>query len=83
MEPSIRNGEKIIASYIPYLFKTPKINDIVIVRLKDNLILVKRIIQISNGKYFVLGDNKKDSLDGRSFGNLSRKQILGKMIFKL
>lgn len=83
MEPLIKNGEKIIVSSIPYLFESPKINDIVVVRLKDDLILIKRIIKIVNGKYFLLGDNKKDSMDSRSFGNLSRKQILGKMIYKL
>lgn len=83
MEPLIKNGEKILVSEIPYLFKKPQLNDVVVVKVENNLILVKRIIKISNGKHFVLGDNKKDSKDSRSFGNLSRKQILGKMIFKL
>ena len=83
MEPLIKNGEKIFASYIPYLFKKPKLNDVVVVKLENNSVLIKRIIKISNGKYFVLGDNKKDSIDSRKFGNLFRKQILGKMIYKL
>lgn len=82
MEPLLKNREKILVSEIPYLFKKPQPNDVVVVKLENNLILVKRIIKIVNGKYFVLGDNKKDSMDGRSFGNLSRKQILGKMIYK-
>lgn len=33
--------------------------------------------------YFVMGDNRTDSLDSRSFGVVKRKQILGKTSFVL
>jgi len=83
MEPLIKNGEQIIISYIPYWFKNPQINDIVAFKEKSDKVLLKRIIQIKSGKYFVKGDNQNDSLDSRNFGYISKKQILGEMIIKL
>jgi signal peptidase I len=82
MEPSIRNGEEVLATNILYLFKKPKINDIVALR-HNNQIFIKRIVAVVNEKYFVEGDNKKDSLDSKDFGLLSKNQILGKVIIKL
>ncbi len=83
MEPALKNGDKILATNFFYLFKSPQINDIVIVKDKENIILVKRIINVRNNRYIVLGDNKKDSLDSREFGSIKRDQILGKFIYKL
>ncbi|MEK6878438.1 MAG: S26 family signal peptidase [Nanoarchaeota archaeon] len=82
MEPYIREKDTIIISKIPYLFKSPKINDIVAFQGKENNTMVKRIKYIKNNKFFLLGDNKSDSLDSRNFGSISREQILGKLIFK-
>ena len=40
--------------------------------------------QISLGEedYFVMGDNRKESLDSRHFGTIKQEQILGKVIIK-
>jgi len=81
MEPQIKTGETILASGIPYWFKTPKINDIVAFEEKGD-VLIKRIVRIAGDRYFIQGDNKKDSLDSRKFGFISRKQILGKVFYK-
>ena len=83
MEPQIRNGETVLVSNIPYLFKTPQISDIVAFKIKTNQILIKRIVRIQNKKYFVEGDNKKDSLDSRKLGAISKNQIIGEIIYKL
>lgn len=82
MEPAIKNGEKILATPLFYLFKSPKINDIVVFKFRGK-VFVKRIILFKDNKYFVEGDNKKDSIDSKDFGLLSRNQILGKVIIKL
>ena len=79
MEPTIKNGQKVIISSIPYLFYKPKQNDIIAFRKNAN-ILIKRINKIENDKYFVLGDNEDDSLDSRKFGLIDRKEIVGKII---
>jgi nickel-type superoxide dismutase maturation protease len=83
MEPQIENGEAVLVSSIPYWFKIPKIHDIVAFKDSANKILIKRIIKTQNGKYFVQGDNKNDSLDSRRFGYISRKKIIGEVIYKL
>ena len=81
MEPEISEGSIIIVSNIFYLFKNPQISDIVAFR-RDNKVMVKRISKIIKGKYFLEGDNKKDSFDSNRFGLISKEQILGKVIFK-
>lgn len=82
MEPNFKDGENFLASGIFYILRAPKEGDRVIVK-KQNQYLFKRIIRIENGKYFVAGDNNKDSLDSRKFGWISRKQILAKYFYKL
>lgn len=52
---------------------------------EGNRFLIKRITKIDPSvdgeKYIVSGDNKKDSLDSRIFGWISKKDILGKVIY--
>lgn len=38
-------------------------------------------ITVPEGEYYVLGDNRQNSLDSRTFGTFSKKQILGKTDF--
>ncbi len=83
MEPTFKNGDKILATNIFYLFRPPKVNDVVVFKDNDNKIFIKRIVDIRDKSYILLGDNKKDSLDSRQFGNIQRNQILGKFIYKL
>lgn len=81
MEPEIKTGGTVLATNLFYWFKNPKIGDIVAFR-NAGKILIKRITKVSNGKYFLAGDNQKDSLDSREFGLISRQKILGKVIYK-
>lgn len=83
MQPKIKDGQSVLVSEIPYLFKKPQINDIVAFKENHGKVLVKRISEIKNGKYFIRGDNKKDSLDSRKFGTITRDQIIGEIMFKL
>lgn len=78
MEPLILDGKKILM--ISYLFFKPKLNDIVAFKV-DGKIFIKRIFRSENNKYFLLGENKSDSLDSRKFGYVDRKNILGKIIY--
>lgn len=51
------------------------------VRFKDN---VKNInIDLQNGEYLVLGDNRAESYDSRSWGVVYKKDISGKAVFRL
>lgn len=40
-------------------------------------------VKIGNDEYFVLGDNRGDSLDSRVFGNFKKSKIKGKAIFTI
>lgn len=82
MEPNLLDGSIIFVSSIPYLVSRPKIGDVVAFRL-NNKVLIKRLVKIENEKYFVKGDNEKDSFDGRKFGWIDRKEIVGKIILKI
>jgi len=81
MEPILRDGEQVIATNLPLFFRMLKINDIIVFK-KYGKFFVKKISKITKDQYFVIGENKNDSLDSRKFGLVSFKDILGKVIFK-
>ena len=41
---------------------------------------VKRITEIKDGKFFVVGDNESKSTDSRSFGYLTSDEIIGRKL---
>jgi signal peptidase I len=79
MEPLFKTKDLVLVSSLPYLFKSPEVSDIVAFILKDK-IMIKRIVKIEGSKIYVEGDNRKDSL---KVGKIVRKQILGKIIYKI
>lgn len=82
MEPTFRAGSVVVASGIPYLFLPPKVGDVVVViNPSSKKPMIKRIRKVENDRYYVFGDNEKDSLDSRTFGRVSRNHILGKVLF--
>lgn len=82
MEPLIQDGNTVLVSSIFYLFKNPKVNDIIAFKNAAGKVLIKRITKKENGSFFIEGDNKKDSLDSKNFGMISKAKILGKVIYK-
>ncbi len=60
--------------------KIYEVGDIVLIS-HDNLDKVKRINNIDNDNYFVIGDNQGMSTDSRHFGAISKKHIIGKLIW--
>lgn len=80
MEPAIKNEQHVLISKIPYFFSEPRIKEIVAFK-KNQKILIKRIVKKTGKKYFLAGDNLKDSLDSRNFGFVSKNDILGKVIY--
>ena len=82
MSPTLKPGDTVLASPLPYLFIRPKVNDLIIcLDPRDTRILVKRIIKIESNKFFVSGDNPKESTDSRTFGPIGRRDIMGKVIY--
>ncbi len=63
-----RNGEKVVEDYIQY----SRPNYI------EGHANQMQAIQVPPGKYFVMGDNRDDSLDSRFWGFVDRENIRGK-----
>lgn len=80
MSPAFSNGDYVL---VWSWFRSFKKNDIVVARNKNGLIIIKRINNIKNGKYFLIGDNEKESTDSRDFGFITKKDILGKVFLKI
>ncbi|MBI2036436.1 nickel-type superoxide dismutase maturation protease [Candidatus Microgenomates bacterium] len=82
MEPNFQEGQTVLVSYLPYLFRPPKISDVVVIKdPRSRRLLLKRITNTKSKKYFVAGDNPKSSTDSRTFGSINKENILGKVIF--
>jgi len=81
MEPSLLSGD-----YIFVNGRSQKINvgDVVVMRHPNkNIYIVKRVREISNDKFYLMGDNDGESEDSRRFGALERSKLVGKLIFKI
>jgi signal peptidase I len=92
MEPTLEIGDHIAVT--PYRFAEPQRGDVIVFRspLKTDELMVKRIagvagdlVEGNQGKlivprdcFFVLGDNRANSLDSRQWGVLSRNLIVGR-----
>lgn len=84
MYPTFQHGEVILANKLSYIFSTPKIDNVVVVKRKEkNMTILKRITSIENSKFFVEGDNKQESTDSRDFGMIEKEEIIGKVLFKI
>ena len=60
--------------------------DIVVARhpFKKNVTMIKRVREVEeNGLYFLISDNSEGSTDSRSFGSVSKKLIMGKVVATL
>lgn len=77
MHPSLKKGDNVLVSKIGRINK----GDIVVYSAKERD-YIKRVKSISDGKYFLEGDNGEFSTDSRKFGLVDKKEIVGKAIFK-
>lgn len=85
MEPIFKEGEHVLVYNWSYIFDSPRIGDVVAFKnpLKVQEILLKRVGKnLPDNKFFLVGANKNDSFDSKSFGNVDKKFILGKVLLK-
>jgi phage repressor protein C with HTH and peptisase S24 domain len=81
MEPTFLNGDWLLVIWGAGLKAT---NAVVIEREdRPGVFLVKRILRIENGKYWVEGDNKNQSTDSRIWGTLDEKEVVARVILRV
>ena len=82
MLPLLKPGEEILFDSYIYRKSSPQINDIIVAihPNRPNMTIVKRIDSIErDGKYFLLGDNPRESTDSRHWGAIEKSNILAKV----
>jgi nickel-type superoxide dismutase maturation protease len=81
MLPTLKHGEEVLVQPT----ETLQIGDVVVAKhpFKQSVIIIKRISEINEKGLFLLGDNPIESTDSRSFGEVSKKNVLGKVVCKL
>ena len=75
MLPSLKQGDVVVGQR----GKQPRVGDIVIAWVHDKEV-IKRISQVTNEGYELLGDNKAVSTDSRTYGFVERQHIRGVVI---
>lgn len=82
MQPTLYYHDKVFVSNIPYLFREPKSGDMIAYYDSESKkTFIKRIKDIKNEQYYVIGDNSNDSRDSRQLGWVKRNAIIGKVIY--
>jgi nickel-type superoxide dismutase maturation protease len=81
MLPTLKDGDEVLSE--PPL--NLRIGDIVIAKHPFRITpIIKRITNISvDNKFFLSGDNPDESTDSRSFGEINKKDIFGKVVCRL
>lgn len=77
MLPTYKNGSLI---FVSNLLK-PSVGRIVIAKLANKEV-IKRVKSVSpDRRFYIVGDNPSDSTDSREYGPVSRKDIIGVVLF--
>ncbi len=84
MEPTLREGDQVVASPLPFLLRRPSVGDLVVLRHPfEDRFLVKRISRIEGHLVAVIGDNPRRSTDSRVFGPVPLDSLVGKVLLQL
>lgn len=82
MNPTLKDGEVVLVDREAEIVA----GDIVVARhpFEPNSEVVKRVVRINeHGHYFLLGDNRDDSIDSRDYGPVRREYIKGKVVARM
>ncbi len=84
LSPVYQEGDYVVISTIPLLFGAPRRGDVVVFRHALYGTLIKMVEAVAPGgeELSVVGTHA-DSVDSRRFGPISRKDVLGKVIWHI
>ena len=75
MLPNLKDGDVVLVK----ASESYQIGDIVVANhpFKQSVVLIKRVREIDENDFFLIGDNPSESTDSRTLGNILIKDILG------
>ncbi len=82
MSPTLSDGDAVLIKPV----KAAKSGDLILAShpYKSNVKILKRVGEISDsGQMTLIGDNPSESTDSRSFGSISSKHLIGKVVCRL
>lgn len=85
MYPLFREGDIVDVDEEAYVHALPRPGDIVLAHhpFKRDVVMLKRVDHItSEGRVFLVGDNRLESSDSRSFGALPPARLIGRVLGK-
>ncbi len=75
MEPTLKEGRVVFATPLLPVGE----GDVVVVR-REAKEIIKRVTKINSTGYLIEGDNPSHSRDSRAFGEVSREEVIGKVL---
>ena len=79
MEPTLHSGDYVLANG---WFGRLSQGDIVVLRHPArDILMIKRVSKLLDGRCYVVGDNAGLSQDSRSFGAVDMSMVVGKVFF--
>lgn len=75
MRPTLKEGDRVL------LLKTKKVkkNNVIVFSMPERE-CIKRVTAVNSNRLFVEGDNKSESTDSTSYGEIKREQVIGKVV---
>jgi nickel-type superoxide dismutase maturation protease len=80
MQPTLRPGDRVLVSRLG----RPRLDDIVVLHDPEApaRFLVKRVVSADSKSVSVRGDSPNVSRDSRGFGSVSRKLVVGRVVYR-
>jgi signal peptidase I len=81
MAPALRHGDQVLV-----WMRTPKrlhVGTVVVVDLPGQVLAVKRIARVADGRVWVYGDNPLGSTDSRTIGGVDRAAVRGVVLIRI
>jgi signal peptidase I len=80
LEPDFKDGDFVVISKIPLLFRSPRPGDVVVFRKPPHGLMIKKVEYLTKaGELFVLGSHVS-SVDSLQFGPVRQQDVLGVVI---
>lgn len=80
LHPLVKDGEVVLCFKL-FFFNTIKTNDIVLFNHKTLGFMIKQVVAVNRNSYFLKGTDAF-SVDSRNFGEVQKKELLYRVLFK-